>query len=115
MGNKGMTLSVEILIIVFFSFAAFLSFNLLINSFIGGYSIPVYYHDIEKKAENAAREYMNHKVVDEKVVVSIDVLRENDLFDEKCNGYVIIDEPFYTAYIKCDGYKTNGYSEVLAN
>ncbi len=119
MNNKGMTLGVEILIIVFFAFAAFLSLFILVNSFTGtynnNYKTPAYYHSIELKLENAARKYMDGKNISEKVVITADTLKKENLFDSKCNGYVIIDETFYTPYIKCDDYETIEYSKVLAN
>ena len=53
MNNKGMTLGIEILIIVFFAFAAFLSIFILVRSFTGSYDnnykTPAYYHSIELK------------------------------------------------------------------
>lgn len=119
MNNKGMTLGIEILIIVFFAFAAFLSIFILVRSFTGSYDnnykTPAYYHSIELKLEKAARKYMDGKSINEKTIITTDELKEEKLFNNKCNGYVIIDKTFYTPYIKCDDYETIGYSKVLAN
>lgn len=119
MNNKGMTLGTEIFIIIFFAFAAFLSLFIIVRSFTGSYknnyNNPSYYHSIEKKLEQSARKYMTNKEINEKIIVTADTLKKENLFDEKCAGYVIIDKTFYTAYIKCKDYETPGYTDVLAN
>lgn len=119
MNKKGMTLGIEILIIVFFTFAAFLSVYIIVKNFTGKYEVNeekiAYYHSIERKLENASKKYMDGKELTEKIIVTADTLKKNRLFDSECDGYVIIDKTFYTPYIKCSGYETNGYSGVLAN
>ena len=119
MNKKGMTLGVEILMIVFFTFAAFLSVYILVKSFTGKYEVSEekisYYYNIEKELVNASKKYMDGKNLTEKTIVTVDTLKKNGLFDSKCNGYVVIDKTFYTPYIKCSEYETNGYSGVLAN
>lgn len=119
MNKKGMTLGVEILIIVFFTFAAFLSVYILVKSFTNKYDVSekniLYYHNIEKELENASKKYMEGKNLTEKIIVTADTLKKNGLFDSECNGYVVINKNFYTPYIKCSEYETNGYLSLLAD
>lgn len=119
MNNKGMTLGVEILILVLFILSAFLSVYILVKTFTknyeSNYKNPLYYHNIEAKVEDAARKYIENKILDEKTIITTETLKEKNLYDEKCNGYVVIDKTFVQAYIKCDDYQTNGYTGVLAN
>lgn len=119
MNKKGMTLGVEILIIVFFTFAAFLSVYILVKSFTGKYEVSEekisYYHNIEKELVNASKKYMEDKNLTEKIIVTADTLKKKGLFDSECNGYVVIDKNFYTPYIRCREYETNGYLSSLAN
>ena len=89
--------------------------NAFTKSYNNNYKTPAYYHSIELKLEKAARKYMEGKSISEKTVVTADTLKRQKMFDNKCNGYVIIDETFYTPYIKCDDYETLGYTNILAD
>ncbi len=119
MNQKGMTLGVEIFVIVFFAFAAFFSVYLLSKSFTGKYEVNEnklsYYLKIENELENAAKKYIEKNETGEKIVVSSNTLREVGYYINRCNGYVIIDKLLYKPFIKCDDYTTIGYSSELAN
>ena len=119
MNQKGMTLGVEIFVIIFFAFAAFLSVYILTKSFMGKYIVnenkPSYYHKIELELENIAKKYIEKNETGEKIIISSNTLREVGYYTNKCDGYVIVDKTTYKPFIKCDDYITNGYSKELAN
>lgn len=116
MDNKGMTLGIEILIIVFFALLAFFTLYIGANSLGVNYENNfINYKKIEESLEKGARKYFLEKEITEKTIVTADTLRSLDLFDSNCNGYVIVNGNYYDSYIKCDKYKTQGYSDILAN
>lgn len=119
MNKKGMTLGIEILILCLFILLAFLSLYILVKTFTNKYETnfktPLYYYNIEKEIEVAARKYIQDKILEEKTIITTKTLKEKNLYNEKCDGYVVIDKTFVQAYIKCDDYQTNGYSNALAN
>lgn len=119
MNQKGMTLGVEIFMIIFFTLAAFLSVYILVKSFTGKYVVnenkPSYYHKIELELENAAKKYIEKNETGEKIVISSKTLREVGYYTNKCDGYVIIEKVLYKPFIKCDDYTTIGYSKELAS
>src|SRR5574344_2984076 len=117
MDNKDMTLAMELVKILVFMLAAFLSVYIIFKS-TGIYKDPDFtnYYLIEKDMEISAREYMSGKSVTEKTIINSDILKNNNLFSSTCNGYVVIDNNFYDAFIKCgDTYTTAGYVAYLAN
>ena len=117
MNQKGMTLGLEIFMIVFFAFADFLSVYILAKTFTGRYVVnektPAYYHKIELELKNAAKEYINSNDTDEKIVISSRTLRDKGYYSNNCDGYVIIEKMIYRPFIKCDDYETIGYSKEL--
>lgn len=116
MNNKGMTLGVEILIIILFGLLAFFTLYIGTNSLNIDFNNDfVNYKKIEENLEKSAREYFLEKEITEKTIVTADALKSLNLFESKCNGYVIVDGNYYDAYIKCNDYKTPGYSDILAN
>jgi len=116
MNNRGMTLVTEIFIIILFALLAFLSLYIGVKSFnINFNGNYVDYKKIEGDLEAAAREYVSDKSLNEKTVITADVLKKLDLFESSCDGYVIVNGNYYDAYIKCVDYKTSGYTDVLAN
>ena len=116
MNNKGMTLGVEILIIVLFALLAFFTLYIGTNSLgLNFKSNFVNYKEIEKRIENGAREYLSNKNISEKTIITADKLKSLNLFDSTCDGYVIVFDNYYDSYIKCDNYKTPGYNDALAN
>lgn len=116
MNNKGMTLGIEILIIVLFAFLAF--FTLYIGTRSLGVNLNnnfVDYKEIEKELEQSTRQYLSDKKITEKTIITADKLKSLNLFDSNCNGYVIIYDNYYDPYIKCNDYKTIGYNDIFAN
>lgn len=87
------------------------------------------YIKVEKQIENAAKEYCKNTFNETKDIplmsVSYNFLKSKGYIDslstnnENCNGYVTIKsqnkEIIYDPYIKCENYKTEGYTASLNN
>lgn len=86
------------------------------------------YYDLEVKMVNASKKYMNntYKNIENDIEIPIKLktlVNSNYLAPVKdiqtkneCNGYVIFikedNTVQYKPYLKCDGYKTNGYDGI---
>lgn len=83
------------------------------------------YQNVEEELESSAKEYYSKTFSAEEassipmMIVTSKTLKEKNYlssFDENCTGYVIVKNEkkvSYEPYIKCDNYKTDGYSESL--
>ena len=86
------------------------------------------YSDLEVKIKNSAvnyiKGYYDKELTNEKVVITLNTLKSNNLIDDlkdikdksSCNGYVLVSmnnnlETRYYPYIKCANYETLGYLE----
>lgn len=86
------------------------------------------YFDLEHKLKNSAKKYINNTytniVNDIEIPIKLTTLIENyylapikDIYvEEECSGYVIFTKLSnnikYKPYLKCNGYKTNGYDSI---
>lgn len=80
---------------------------------------------IESKMINEAKKYIDNNqlynnigsiIVDKSHLIEQDEDLKNEMTNENCNGYVKVDNDgtnnYYTPYLKCDLYLTEGYNDL---
>ena len=133
MNNQGWGLRIMLffcIILISFIFVAAFIVNKNFESIApkNEYEEKYNYFDLEVKMVNATKKYMNDNytniVSDIEIPVKLKTLISKnylapikDYYTKKeCNGYVIFirknNNIEYDPYLKCDGYKTNGYDSI---
>ena len=133
MNNGGWGLRVMLVFCIFISLFFLFSTNIVGKAWEGITSKKeikenITYFDLERKIMNSAKKYIKNTYVDIENNIEIPVKLTTlinyyylapikDIHTkEECSGYVMFikneNDIKYKSYLKCDGYKTNGYDAI---
>lgn len=119
-----------VLLSSFFAFSIFSSSSVLSGKLKSNpqKQEEITYYDLELKLYNSAKKYIRNNYTELKNDIEIPIKLETlvntnflypikDIYTKNnCNGYVLFTiknkEKKYKPYLKCDGYKTNGYNNI---